>query len=282
MSTTLTSSRPRPASGAKGGFLAVLGFIGTRLAAPVVLVILWEIFAVAGQSIYFPPPSQIVVRMYELWLSGPAPWFFTQGVVDDILPSLGRMFAGWTIAVVAGIVAGVAIGRSRVVSQTVEPVVHFLRSTPGPALIPVFLILLGTDTTMRISLIAFSTIWPVLLNTIDGVRSVDPTQLETARAFGMPWRAQILRITLPAAMPKIFAGLQVAIAVSLVLMVISELVAASNGIGHQLVIAQQTFSLADVWAGIALLALLGYLLNLIFTLVERRALRWYRGARRND
>ncbi|WP_199185322.1 ABC transporter permease [Cryobacterium sp. Y50] len=245
-------------------------------------MVLWQIAAVAGDSLYFPPPSEIAVRMYELWFSGPSPWFVTPALVADIGSSLGRMFAGWGIAVVLGVALGIAIGRSRVVSQLVDPIVHFLRSTPGPALIPVFLILLGTDNLMRISLIAFGSIWPVLLNSIDGVRAIDSTQLETGRAFGLPWRARIFRIVIPAAMPKIFAGIQVSLAVALVLMVISELTVSTDGIGHQLLTAQQTFALTDMWAGIALLAILGYLLNLGFTVIERRVLRWYRGARQHD
>jgi ABC-type nitrate/sulfonate/bicarbonate transport system permease component len=247
-----------------------------------VLVALWEVAAVAGDSVFFPPPSEIAARMQELWLSAGPPVFFTDAVAQDVLPSLGRMFAGWSIAVVVGIAAGMAIGSSAVVSDGVQPVMNFLRSTPGPALLPVFLIILGTGTTMRVALIAFSTVWPVLLNTIEGVRTVEPVQLETARAFGLGRAARFRRVVLPSAMPKILAGMRVAVAIALILMVISELVAATDGIGYQLVSAQQMFLMTDMWAGIVLLAALGYVLNLVFQTFERRALRWHRGARRRD
>lgn len=279
--SSLAATLRRPPAGRAGAVVlrsgrALLG----RWLVLAILVGLWQLAAVAGDSIFFPPPSEIATRMQELWLSAGPPLFFTQAVADDILPSLGRMFAGWGIAAVVGIAAGMAIGASRAASDAVQPVMHFLRSTPGTALLPVFLIIFGTGTTMRVALIAFSTVWPVLLNTIDGVRSVEPVQLETARAFGLGRAARFRRVVLPAAMPKILAGLRVAVSIALILMVVSELVAATSGIGYQLIAAQQQFLLTDMWAGIVLLAVLGYGLNLIFETIERRLLRWHRGARR--
>jgi ABC-type nitrate/sulfonate/bicarbonate transport system permease component len=260
---------------------AVRALVGRWLVLAI-LIALWQVAAVAGDSVFFPPPSEIAERMQELWLSAGPPFFLTEAVAEDVLPSLARMFAGWGIAVVVGIAAGMAIGSSRVVSDAVQPVMNFLRSIPGPALLPVFLIILGTGTTMRIALIAFGTVWPVLLNTVEGVRTVEPVQLETARAFGLDSPARFRRVVLPSAMPKILAGMRVAVAIALILMVISELVAATNGIGYQLINAQQTFLMTDMWAGIVLLAALGYVLNLIFETCERRLLRWHRGARRRD
>jgi ABC-type nitrate/sulfonate/bicarbonate transport system permease component len=286
MAVTGSTGRGSPAS--PGGIVALArarrfgSAVLLRIAAPVVLIVLWELAAGSANSLWFPPPSNIVTRMYELWFSAGFPVIFTPAVAEDILPSVGRMLAGWGLAGVIGVALGLAIGRSQVISQTVEPTVHFLRSTPGPALVPIFLILLGTDSAMRISLIAFASMWPILLNTIDGVRAVDPTQLETARVFGMPRWSRLVRIVLPSAMPKIFAGLTIALAVSLTLMVISELTVATDGIGYQIQRASQLFAITDMWAGIMLIAVLGVLLNVLLNLVERRVLRWYRGARRHN
>jgi ABC-type nitrate/sulfonate/bicarbonate transport system permease component len=248
----------------------------------VILIGIWQVAAVAGGSVFFPPPSDIASRMQELWLSAGPPFFFTDAVAQDVLPSLGRMVAGWGLAVVAGVGFGLVVGTSRAASDAAQPVMNFLRSTPGTALLPIFLIILGTGSTMRISLIAFSSVWPVLLNTVEGVRTVEPVQLETARSFGLNRAAQFRRVVLPAAMPKILAGMRVAVSIALILMVVSELVAATNGIGYQLINAQHLFLMTDMWAGIVLLAALGYLLNVIFETVERRVLRWHRGVRRRD
>ena len=231
-------------------------------------------------SIFFPPPLEIVQRAGELWLSGaPSALFLGTGVFNDILPSLARLLAGWSLAAAVGILIGVLIGRSRTFSDLLDPSLQFLRAVPGPALIPMFLILLGTESTMRISLIAFGSVWPVLLNTIEGVRTVDPLQIETARAFKLPAHARLFRVILPAAMPKMFAGLRVSFSLAIILMVVSEFVASTNGIGYRILVSQIMLELTDMWCGIVLLAMLGLSLNFVFEWIEYHTLRWHRGAR---
>jgi ABC-type nitrate/sulfonate/bicarbonate transport system permease component len=244
------------------------------------LVLVWQYSAMQAGSIFFPPPSEIAQRAVELWLSGPpGRLFLGEGVFRDILPSLSRLFAGWGLAVIVGIALGVLIGRSRRVSELLDPSLQFLRAIPGPALIPVFILLLGTESTMRIVLIAFGSVWPVLLNTIEGTRTVDPVQLNIAAAYKLPRRARLLYVILPAAMPKIFAGMRVSLSLAVILMVVSELVASTNGIGYRIQNAQIMFLLTDMWCGIVLLAFIGYALNTLFLKVEAQVLNWHRGAR---
>ena len=244
------------------------------------LIGLWQYLAMRAGSIFFPPPSEIVTRAVELWLSGPpSRLFLGEGVFQDIIPSLGRLLAGWSLAVMVGIALGTVIGRSRRISELLDPSLQFLRAIPGPALVPVFILLLGTESTMRIVLIAFGCVWPVLLNTIEGTRTVDPLQLDTASAFKLPGRARLWHIILPAAMPKIFAGIRVSLALAVILMVVSELVASTNGIGYRIQNAQIMFLLTDMWCGIVLLAVIGYSLNALFLKVEDSVLTWHRGAR---
>jgi ABC-type nitrate/sulfonate/bicarbonate transport system permease component len=258
----------------------VAGRILVRSGVGIALVVLWQIMATRAGSIFFPPPLEIIVRAGELWLSGPAERLFLgDEVFSDIVPSVSRALAGWGLAAAAGVTLGVLIGRSRFFSDLLDPSLQFLRSVPGPALIPVFIILLGTETTMRLVLIAFGCVWPILLNTIEGVRTVDPVQLDTAYTFRLPRFARLLRIVLPAAMPKIFAGLRVSLSLAVILMVVSELVASTNGIGYRILNAQIMLLPKDMWCGILLLALLGYALNLIFSKFEQRILHWHRGAR---
>jgi ABC-type nitrate/sulfonate/bicarbonate transport system permease component len=244
------------------------------------LIALWQYSAMRAGSIFFPPPSEIVTRAVELWLSGPpSRLFLGEGVFQDIIPSLARLLAGWSMAVIVGIALGTVIGRSRRVSELLDPSLQFLRAIPGPALVPVFILLLGTESVMRIVLIAFGCVWPVLLNTIEGTRTVDPLQLDTASAFKLPRRARLWHIVLPAAMPKIFAGIRVSLALAVILMVVSELVASTNGIGYRIQNAQIMFLLTDMWCGIVLLAVIGYTLNALFLKVEDKVLSWHRGAR---
>ena len=243
------------------------------------LIGLWQYSAIQAGSIFFPPPSEIAKRAVELWLSGPpSRLFLGEGVFDDILPSLSRLLAGWGLAVVFGVTLGALIGRSRRFSELLDPSLQFLRAIPGPALVPVFILLLGTESLMRIVLIAFGSVWPVLLNTIEGTRTVDPLQLDTASAFKFPRHARLWRIILPAAMPKIFAGMRVSLSLAVILMVVSELVASTNGIGYRILNSQIMFLLTDMWCGIVLLAVIGYSLNTLFLKVENHILNWHRGA----
>ncbi|MFF5263697.1 ABC transporter permease [Actinomadura viridis] len=253
----------------------------SRLWLVVLLVAAWEAGARAAADEFFPPPSQIVQALHEIWFSGPAGRFFlTDKALDDFGPSLAHLFAGWTIAAVAGVVLGVIIGRWRTLGDVLEPVLQFGRAVPPPTLIPFLLAVLELGAPMQISTIVFGVIWPVLLNTIDGVRTVDRLALDTARVFGITGPLRLRRVILPAAAPKIFAGLRVSLGFALILMVISELVGSASGIGAHLTTAQQSFQMAEMWAGIVLLGVLGCLFNLVFVLVERRMLAWHGGARR--
>ena len=207
----------------------------------------------------------------HLWL--------TPDATANLLPSIARMLAGWAIAAVAGIALGVAIGRLPLLADLTEPIVHFARAVPAPVLVPVFLFVFNIGTPMEVAAIIFGVIWPVLLNSIDGARHVHPGHLETARAFRIPPAKRLARIILPSAAPKILAGLRLSLALALVLMVISEFVGSTNGIGHEMLQDQSLFNVPGMWGVIVLLGLLGMVLNAAFSLLERRVLAWQPPAR---
>ena len=251
-----------------------------RWAVLVAGVAAWEALARWKQSTFFPPPSQIVARMHQLWFSGPAAHLFlTSDATANILPSLGRIFAGMAIAAALGVAAGLAIGRSAAAAGYVEPLFHFARAIPPVALAPVFIVLFNLGTQMELATIVFGTVWPILLNTADGARSIDPLQAETARAFQLSAAARLIWLIVPGAAPKIFSGLRLGLSLSLILMVFSELVGSGNGIGYELTNASSSFDLPAMWSGIVLLGILGYILNLLLLAVELRVLAWHRGAR---
>jgi len=281
--TAVAARPPRvrtPGPRTRGGGSSRLRDFAVRWGALLVLGLLWEVAARFFASPFFPPVSRILERFAELWFtSDPASFFLTERVVTDLLPSLGRLLGGWSIAVVAGVLLGVALGRSRTLAGYVEPIIHFARAIPPPALIPIFFILLGIGDEMKISLIAFAVVWAVLLNTIDGVRSVETLHLDTGRVFDFSRAKVFFGIVLPSASPKIFAGMRVSLSVALIIMVISEMAASSQGIGFNIIIAQRTYRLLDMWAGILLLGILGYVLNALLAAVENRVTRWHRGAR---
>jgi ABC-type nitrate/sulfonate/bicarbonate transport system permease component len=250
--------------------IRVLG-VGLEVAVPIAVLAVWALLSADSESFYFPPLLDVFRAFGDTWLF--------ERVGSDVLPSLGRLFAGYALAVVAAVVLGVALGSSRTLGRMVDPVVQFLRAIPAPVLIPAGILLLGVGSGMKVALIAFVCLFPVLLNTIDGVAGVDPALRETARSFQIPWRERLFRVVLPSAAPQMFAGARVSLSLAVIMMVVSEMVGSTNGIGYFVLQSQRTYAITEMWAGIFLLALLGYVLNVVFLSIERRALRWHRGAR---
>ena len=252
-----------------------LTLLVARLVVIAAVVAAWQLGTQAADSPFFLPPSQIVPAMYHQWFSGPASHLWlTPDATANLLPSIGRMLAGWAIAAVAGIALGAAIGRLPLLADLTEPVVHFARAVPPPVIVPVFLFVFNIGTPMELAAIIFGVIWPVLLNSIDGARHVHPGHLETARAFRLPAATRLFRIILPSAAPKILAGLRLSLALALVMMIVSEFVGSTNGIGNEMLSDESQFDVPGMWSVIVLLGLLGMVLNAAFGLLERRVLAW--------
>jgi ABC-type nitrate/sulfonate/bicarbonate transport system permease component len=247
------------------------GAIALEVSAPLLLLVIWGVWSSGSDTYYFPPLTDILDTFADTWLF--------ERVGSDVVPSLVRLALGYGIACAVAIAAGLALGLSRPLRRATDPIVQFLRAIPPPALLPFGILVLGIGNAMKVFIIAFVCLWPVLLNTIDGVAGVDPTLRETARVYRIGARDRLLRVTLPAASPQIFAGMRTSLSLALILMVISEMVASTNGIGYFVLQSQRSFAIPEMWSGILLLGILGYGLNAIFLLVERRVLRWHRGAR---
>jgi ABC-type nitrate/sulfonate/bicarbonate transport system permease component len=255
----------------------ILTLIKRLWLVPVVLIG-WELLAESLASPYFPALTKIVSQMYEMWFSGP--YILTEEAVENFVPSLVRVTGSWAVAVIAGVALGVAIGRTAWLADYVQPLVEFGRAVPPPVMLPVFLVLFQMGTQVQVATIVFGIIWPILLNSIDGARSVDPLKIETATVFGVSTPLRLFRIILPAAAPKIFAGLRLSVSLALILMIISELKGSTDGIGYLLSLANDNADMPGIWAGVLLLGVLGFLLNTLFLMVERRVLAWHRASHR--
>lgn len=241
------------------------------LALPVVLVAVWWV-ASAGSTDPFWPPLETILRTFpEVWTGA--------RVRADVVPSVLRLLAGYALAGAVGVALGTVVGSYRRVRAFCEPVLEFLRAVPPPVLVPVIMLFAGIGDTMKIVVIACGCVWPILLNTVEGVRAVDPVLRETARSYGITGPARLRHLVLRAASPQIFAGLRQALSVGIILMVISEMFAADDGIGFTVVQFQRGFAIPGMWTGILVLGLLGFVLSVVFRLVERRVLGWYHGLR---
>lgn len=233
------------------------------------LAALWQSVGSSGSVAFLVPLSDALTAMWDL-LSG-------DGLREDVLPSVLRTLVGFTIGGVLGMTIGVLLGYFRFLEPWVRPLLEFLRATPIPAIIPVAFLTFGATGATRIGVIALGSLWPVLLNAMDGTRGVDPRHVDAARTAHLGDWAILRRVILPAALPRIFTGLRIGLALSLIMMVVSEMIAADNGLGHFVLEAQRTYALGDMYGGILLLGLLGGLFTLAFAAVEGHALSWYAG-----
>ncbi|KHL13419.1 ABC-type nitrate/sulfonate/bicarbonate transport system permease component [Mumia flava] len=245
------------------------------LALPLVLLTLWWVASADSTSIFWPPLSTILEAFPQTWDA--------DRIVNDALPSLARLGIGYALALVAGVAGGILVGLSRTVRALCEPSMEFFRAIPPPVLVPVIALFAGyTGSTSKIVTIALGCLWPILLNTVEGVRGLDEVQLDTARVYRFRSRTRLLQVVLRGASPQIAAGARQALSIGVILMVISELFGANRGLGASIVQFQRAFAVPEMWTGIILLGLIGVALAGLFRLVEHRALAWYRGVRRAD
>lgn len=209
----------------------------------------------------------IVERFADLWV--------LERVGQDLLPSLRNLALGYGTALVVGIAAGVALGLLPAATRALGPLLELFRALPAVTLLPLALLLFGVGARMAVAVIAFGAVWPVLLNTLDGVRGVEPVLRDVSRSFGLSRRRQVLSVVLPSASPQVFAGARAALSIAVILVVVSELVGSSQGVGNFVLTARRTFAITSMWTGMVLLGILGYVLNVAFRVVEGRVLHWH-------
>lgn len=248
--------------------LAATTRVGIFIWLPITILVLWIYASVNSSSFYLPKLNATRGAIGK--------YFTLEGFQAHVLPTVTNLLAGFLVAIVVGVVFGLVIGRVRWLHDATAPIFSFMRSIPPPALLPIAMVLLGIGPQMRIGLIAFGAVWPALLSTIDAVRNVDPALGDIARVYAVRRWRQLLHMTLPAIGPMVMAGVRTSLLYSITLIVLSEMVGASAGLGHSVLLSQRTFQVADMWAAIIMLGILGLVLNALFVAVENTVLRWHR------
>ena len=234
------------------------------------LLLLWECGSRWSPKLqpYIPPVSQIMAALGHLVFSGQ--------VTAHLLTTLRRFLEGYLLAATIAVTVGVVLGYFRFVHSLVEMLIEFLRPMPSVAIIPVAILLLGIGDAMIVAVTVYASTWPILVNTIDGVRHIERTLIDTGRTFGLARRRILWQIILPAASPFIITGLRVSLSIALILVTTAEMIAGSKGLGFFILDEERSLQSSNMYAGIILVAVLGYLLNHLFVALEERTMRWRR------
>jgi NitT/TauT family transport system permease protein len=234
------------------------------------LAVIWEIVSRKNliSTLYFPPISKDLAVFYQLMSDGTLPL--------ELSRSFGRIFGGFFLAVALMVPLGIVMGLFKPAYRLFEPLTELLRPLPPPAIIPVVMLFLGIGEAMKIFVIFFSCSFPILINTMDGVRSVEPTLVDTARIFGRSRFEIIRQVILPASLHQIFTGWRVALPIALIVDIVSEMVGALNGIGRFILVMQRSFNIPEMYAGIFLVALVGYGLNALLSYLNDSLIGWHK------
>ena len=232
------------------------------------LLLLWQVSALRWvSSANWPPVSEVARALVAGLRSGELLQVFGS--------TLWRMATGFALGSLAGVVLGLAMGSLPRVNAALRPLVELVRPIPIPAIIPPLILLLGIDHAMKVFIVAFACFFPVLVNTIGGVRSVDRTALDVARTLQVGRLRTQLQVVLPTSLPYILAGLRISLALALIVSVVAEMIAGSEGVGYYIMTMQFAMRASDMYAAIVLLAALGYGLNRAVLAVEHRLLHWW-------
>ncbi|MEM5452777.1 MULTISPECIES: ABC transporter permease subunit [Paraburkholderia] len=236
--------------------------------AVVAFLALWEVLPRAGwvDPVFLPPFSTVLHALFEMAVSGE--------LGANLLASAVRAASGFAIAVALGVPLGLLIGWYRTLGDLLNPLLEIFRNTAPLALLPVFVLVLGMGETSKISMVVYSCIWPVVLNTVSGVRNVDALLIRSARSMGLGPLRLFVKVVLPASVPAVFTGIRVAGAYSILVLIAAEMVGAKAGLGYLVNYSQYTFEIPKMYAGIVTLAVLGLAFNHAVVFVERRLTAW--------
>lgn len=232
------------------------------------LVAVWEAAPRLGlvDEVFLPPFSTVAQAFVDLVQSGEM-W-------EHVSTSLTRSATGFSLALLVAIPVGVAIAWYKPVADFLNPILELFRNTAALALLPVFILILGIGETSKIALVVYASFFPILLNTITGVRTVDPLLIKSAVSLGFSPIRLFQKVILPAALPSIFTGVRMAAASSILVLIAAEMVGARAGLGYLITAAQQNFQIPNMYAGILAISLLGLTFNGVLVALERRLSRW--------
>jgi NitT/TauT family transport system permease protein len=236
-----------------------------KLAAIIAFLLIWEIAPIVGlvNPVLIPPPSSIAMKLLELLLSGE--------LLTHISTSMKRVFIGYGLAVIVALPLGFLLGGWFSIFETVmDPLFQVLGQANPFTLFPVFIALLGIGEISKIAIIFWVCQWPILFNTVSGIRNVDPLLIKVAKSIELSKYDMFIKVLVPAALPSIFTGLRLSAVFSLFMLIGAEMIGSQSGLGFMIIQSQATFQMTKMYAGIVTVAMLGILINQIMILIETK------------
>jgi NitT/TauT family transport system permease protein len=249
-------------------FLATVGRFCSRTGAILAFIALWETAPRLGlvERAFLPPFTEVLRTAWLLLRNGQ--------LESHIFASLTRSLTGFSVAILYAVPLGLAIGWFKRFADVLNPLLETFRNTAPLALLPVFLLLLGIGESSKIALVIYSCSWPILLNTISGVRNVDPLLIKSAKTMGLSSYELLRKVVLPASVPTIFVGIRLAGAYSLLVLVAAEMVGAKAGLGYLIIYSQYNFQIPHMYVGILTTTVIGLTFTQLLMWVERRFTSW--------
>ncbi len=236
--------------------------------AVIIFILLWEVIPRLGlvDRMYLPPFIEVVAAFVKLLLSG--------DLFIHIGSSLQRSLIGLFAAVLTAIPLGIFIGWFKRFERIIDPLLQIFRNTSTLALFPVFVLIFGLGELSKVAIIFWGTLWPMLINTISGVKGVDPILVKSAKSMGTTNLQLFRKVILPASMPSIITGFRLSAAASILVLVAAEMLGANSGLGFLIFYSEQKYDIAEMYSGIVMISILGVIINYLIEVLEHRLLGW--------
>jgi NitT/TauT family transport system permease protein len=244
------------------------------LAFPVAMLALWHVLTYGKTYSLIPPPSDVALELYDLAFGGINDDAYSRTLLTHLLASISRVYGGFALAVVLALPLGLLIGRIALVRQVLDPTLQVLRPVPVTAWLPLSMIMFGLGPRSAFFLVCLGAFYPILVNTIFGVRSVDPRLFEAARMLGCKDTALFYRVVLPASLPAIFTGLRLGLGFAWVVIVVGEMTGVQTGLGAIIMEARQLSRTEIVICGMIVIGIAGFLSDWLVMRLGKYLLRW--------
>lgn len=233
-----------------------------------ITIIVWQFISYLLRIKYLPSPLDLSHSLIISLLHG--------NLIFDTLITLYRIILGFLYASIVGVATGIVLGHFPLISKILDLPFHFMRSLPPPIFIPMGIILFGWNSSSRVAIIVIGSCWPIIINTIEGIRNMDKQWLYIAKQFDYGRLGTIIHVVIPGTLPQIFTGLKISLSIVIIMVLISEMILTSTGLGYYIVFAQRSFNINNLYVGIMISGWLGYFLNAILQKIENTVIRWHK------